>query len=270
VSEVQDFDWSEGRLEAAAGDGAMELIVNGDVTAIDPAPQEVRQALESLPGGDQDSFVVVCQRDQYYMQTVGCAAVGFHVEYREGSDARQFMMPGLVSLDETVAAFESYLLGDERYKDEHKWVPLAAPSTSPMLPPTAGEVARLLAVQVLFLAGGLVILLGFTPAFSPAFVPFTSFGLAMGVLLWIGLFCGPRRVRGFVGLVLFVAIIGLITAAEWMFGFRTAHMFGIASGVGFAATLLVSTVWNLMRGAGEIRAGGPSNQGIERTPSALD
>jgi hypothetical protein len=127
VSGDLDFDWDEGQSpesedDAAVQDaGTLELIVGGEVVSTDPTAEDVGEALANLPHGDPDAFAILAAGDQYYVQAAGCAADGFLLEYREGSDDRHYVASGAVSLDGVVAAFRDYLAGDDTFKAVRAW-----------------------------------------------------------------------------------------------------------------------------------------------------
>lgn len=253
-----DFDWDEGSAEESEESpstaGVMTLNVNGKVVATDPSAEEVRDALEGLPGGDQDSFAILGDGEQTYMQTAGCAADGFHVEYRDGSDERHFMIQGMASLDETVAAFESYLLGDGAYLSNHPWVPLA-----PIEDSVSESVAPGLFVMfLLMISFGCYIAINFLDALTPRYLPLSAFGVAGGAVAWTTMLLSPKRLATQVSYVIGAVFLCLLLAAQVLLGDRGVILILITCAIGLMASMLVSMAWSRARQAGEYDAtGGP-------------
>lgn len=101
----------------------MKLSTDRKKPVEEPRPEQIREALLSL-APDGSGFAILEQSGQYFMQAGGSAQEGFVLEYRDGSDARQFRAdPVGTSLEDVVAAFSDYARGDESFKARFTWVP---------------------------------------------------------------------------------------------------------------------------------------------------
>jgi hypothetical protein len=251
VSDVRDFDWGEGRsaelLDPDLPSGSMTFNINGKVFATNPSVDEVREALESLPGGDEDSFVILGDGDQRYMQTTGCVVDGFHVEYRDGPDERHFMIQGKASFDETAAAFESYLSRDKAYIDDHRWVPMPPFATTD----SSFALPVLFVVVLLVLAFGWYVEVSFADALTPRNFPLFIFGIAVGVVEWLSLTLAPIRISKQISFVGFAVVFGLLFAAQLVLGNPGVRLFGIAWAMGLLSTMLLMLGWKRARQAAE-------------------
>lgn len=99
----------------------MKLTVGtgGEIEA--PSAEQVEGALRGLPGGS-DSFAILEQDEQTYIQTSGGPADGFVLEYREGSPTSHFRCTDhQLPPDVVVAAFLAYLDGRADYKSQLGW-----------------------------------------------------------------------------------------------------------------------------------------------------
>lgn len=86
------------------------------------------QAIRDLPGGD-GSTAILERADGHFIQVAGGQEDrGFYLlEYREGDASRHFRcVERQLDADTVVAAFRSYLNGDDDFKRRLEWQPFAA------------------------------------------------------------------------------------------------------------------------------------------------
>ena len=87
----------------------------------DPSPEEIEEALRSLPGGDF-SHAILSQDSMTYIQTAGGPYEGFVLEYQEGSlDKHYICTDSNLGLDVVIRALQLYAQGDERWRTELEW-----------------------------------------------------------------------------------------------------------------------------------------------------
>jgi hypothetical protein len=92
-------------------------------TIQDPTAQQIQQVLTWLPPGDT-AFAILGQSEQVYIHAYGCEENGFMLEYREGSDDRQFRATDYgLPLDTVVEAFRKYAAGDPSFAQGLEWEP---------------------------------------------------------------------------------------------------------------------------------------------------
>ena len=106
----------------------MKLSRGTGADVVDPTPEQILDAIRSLPGGT-DSFLILTRSDKQFLQVLGSREEGFHLEYREFSDEKHF-----VATDEEITetqltqTFVAYLDGDDSWKRRHQWTKLKVAS----------------------------------------------------------------------------------------------------------------------------------------------
>lgn len=101
----------------------MELIVNGDTIAEAVTDELIARSIHSLTG-EGDSFAILAQAPEIYMQTAGGPGDGFVLEYRNGSAQEHYSCSRVgLTADEVINAFQSYLAGDSSWKSSLDWQP---------------------------------------------------------------------------------------------------------------------------------------------------
>lgn len=95
----------------------------------DPSLSQIRDALSDLPGGE-NSFTILEQSDEFYMQASGSWSEGFELEYREGSNETHYRAAAdSISLQDVLTAFNKYAQGDASFVDDFEWEqPFAQPA----------------------------------------------------------------------------------------------------------------------------------------------
>jgi hypothetical protein len=107
----------------------------GGVDITEPDPDQVAQVMGSLPGG-ADSFAILAQDDQHYIQAMGSREEGFLIEYRNGSDREHYRAvdPSVdtdmcANYDSTLLAFQQYAARDMAFRSHHRWESAFGPRT---------------------------------------------------------------------------------------------------------------------------------------------
>lgn len=88
-----------------------------------PSPAQVDVAVRSLIGGP-DAFVVLSATEDgnTYIQTAGGPNEGFILEYQNGALEEHYeCTTANLGLEQVVAAFRAYLLGDASWRANHTW-----------------------------------------------------------------------------------------------------------------------------------------------------
>ncbi len=94
----------------------MELDYCGDEKIQDPSLDEVFERLTRLTD-NVNSFLILAREEQRYIQTI-VTETGFHVEYRDGSEAEHYSTPRSdLRLDEVMELFALYYKGDPAFRD---------------------------------------------------------------------------------------------------------------------------------------------------------
>lgn len=100
----------------------MKLHVNGNDLEVEVTEQNLEHHLLSLPGGEEDSFLILSKDDYSYMQTSGSAKEGFILEYQEGDLAEHYTCTTMpLSTHQVVEAFKNYLKNSDAFKTDLKW-----------------------------------------------------------------------------------------------------------------------------------------------------
>ena len=101
----------------------MELIVSGRTTPGPVTNSLIDESIRSLTG-EGDSFAILAQADQVYMQTSGGPENGFVLEYRNGSAEEHYSCSNFeLTADEVIWAFQSYLAKDGQWQSQLEWQP---------------------------------------------------------------------------------------------------------------------------------------------------
>ena len=101
----------------------MEFVVNGITISGLISDRQIEKSIRSLTG-EGDSFAILAQAAEVYLQTSGGPSYGFVLEYRDGSSDEHYSCSNFeLTADEVIAAFQSYLAGDGRWKTEFDWQP---------------------------------------------------------------------------------------------------------------------------------------------------
>jgi hypothetical protein len=103
----------------------MKLSRGTGADVVDPTPDQIVEAIRSLPGG-MDSFVILTRSENQFLQTLGSRQEGFHLEYKE-SEARHFVATDAeITETQLIQTFLAYLDGDDSWKRRHQWTTLKA------------------------------------------------------------------------------------------------------------------------------------------------
>ena len=98
----------------------MKLSRGTGADVVDPASDQIVEAIRSLPGG-MDSFVILTRSENQFLQTLGSREEGFHLEYKE-SETRHFVATDAeISETQLIQTFLAYLDGDDSWKRRHQW-----------------------------------------------------------------------------------------------------------------------------------------------------
>jgi len=87
----------------------------------DPDAATIASALRTLDG-ENNSFAILSEADEVYVQTAGGRDTGFVLEYREGSaDAHYRAVRNDLNVGEVVRAFIQYTAGDPSWRVPFDW-----------------------------------------------------------------------------------------------------------------------------------------------------
>ena len=101
----------------------MDLVLNGETLSGTATDRLIEESIRSLTG-EGDSFAILSQAPQIYIQTSGGPSYGFVLEYRDGSaDEHYSCSNSKLTVDEVIRAFQSYLAEDGKWKSELEWEP---------------------------------------------------------------------------------------------------------------------------------------------------
>jgi len=100
----------------------MKLHVNGEYFDAALTERVIEEQLLSLPGGDNDSFLVLSSSDMSYIQASGSFDEGFILEYQEESIEHHYAcVDQLISQEKLIQAFKDYLNGTDAWKNDLAW-----------------------------------------------------------------------------------------------------------------------------------------------------
>jgi hypothetical protein len=109
------------------GVGLRLTLENGTVYE-NPDATEIESALRSLSWATDNSFAILEQTDQTYMQTareddpnVDPQNPFCVLEYQDGSLDRHFHAVGAIALDRVIEAFVQYVRGDDTWRNAFEW-----------------------------------------------------------------------------------------------------------------------------------------------------
>ena len=100
----------------------MKLNVNGIHIEEEVTEQVLEKYLLSLPGGDEDSFLILEKSELTYMQVSGKLSEGVILEYQEGSVSEHYLCSNIpLKGIQVIAVFKNYLSGSESWKSLLTW-----------------------------------------------------------------------------------------------------------------------------------------------------
>lgn len=105
------------------GDGApgkIHLEVNGQAVGTNPTTEELRAVLEGQVDS-VDSFFILSQSNETYLQGAFHEGMGFHLEYQVGDISRHFAATDHHDIDKTLAILESYVSGNDEWLEMCAW-----------------------------------------------------------------------------------------------------------------------------------------------------
>ena len=106
----------------------MKLSTGTGADVVDPRPDQIVDAIRSLPGG-ADSFLILTRSDNQFLQVLGSREEGFHLEYREFSAEKHFVATDdEITETQLTQTFLAYLDGDDSWKRRHQWTKLKTAS----------------------------------------------------------------------------------------------------------------------------------------------
>lgn len=97
--------------------------MSGAVVARDPTPEQVREAVQHLPGG-KDSFVILDAGGDglTYVQAAGSPQEGFHLEYQEGSSEQHFeCTQNPLPAEPVISVLLAFLSGEQGWRAGVPW-----------------------------------------------------------------------------------------------------------------------------------------------------
>jgi len=102
----------------------MELSLESGRSIANPNTSEIQAAL-SVHASSGGGFAILSRDKLTYIQLAGDADSGFLVEYQDGDTDRHFRCEKeRVPLDDAIRAFQSYAVGDEKWRTMFAWVKL--------------------------------------------------------------------------------------------------------------------------------------------------
>lgn len=100
----------------------MQLTIGNGQVLDQPSPDLVAGVLHALPGPKADSYVILERAECHFMQSSGWWKGGFTLEYQDGSVDEHFQCPDRrLPLASVIAAFQSYLANDDRWRTMCAW-----------------------------------------------------------------------------------------------------------------------------------------------------
>ena len=97
----------------------MELDKNGEVISEAATNDQIKAAIQSL---EEDGFVILQEKEQFYVQISGNITSGFDLEYREGDASKHFRgTKDDYTTDEVISVLLKYNQGDDSWKDDVEW-----------------------------------------------------------------------------------------------------------------------------------------------------
>ncbi len=98
----------------------IRLEVDGNAVVINPSEEELRAMLWAQ-SESEDSFFVLSESPQIYMQGAMQEGGRFHLEYQEGSTKHHFEAGALLTADETLPIVTSYVRGNDAWRKACEW-----------------------------------------------------------------------------------------------------------------------------------------------------
>lgn len=100
----------------------MRLQLEGGRVVENPTPATLADALRTLRVPGCEFAVLEADRPDFYMQTLKNQDGSFFLEHHEGSLAKHYTVPyRLIDVEDIIDAFTSYLLQDDRWRQNYEW-----------------------------------------------------------------------------------------------------------------------------------------------------